>query len=143
MQTETASMKFLEKRQHKRVSDALALRVENAQAAMGHAPLDEQPTHVVNFSCGGLCFLHESKLAKDELLLLTMRLGPEHTTVSVRAQVISSEDSPRASGNKKFTSRVKFVDVDKKADDLLLQHLNYVLEQTSKHRKEYHYKASA
>ena len=143
MQTETALMKFIEKRQNKRVSDALALRVENAQSAMGYAPLDEKLTHVVNFSCGGLCFLHESKLTEGEMLLLTMRLGPEQTTVSVRAQVITSDEESRHSGNKKFSSRVKFVDVNKAADVLLLEHLNYVLEKTRNHRIEYHYEASA
>ena len=136
-------MKFIEKRQNKRVSDALALRVENAQTAMGHAPLDEKLTHVVNFSCGGLCFLHESKLPEGGLLLLTMRLGPGQKTVSVRAQVIASDEAPRHAGNKKFTSRVKFIDVDKIADGLLLEHLNYVLEKTRQHHIEYHYKASA
>ncbi len=136
-------MKFLEKRKHRRVSDAMALRVENAQTAIGYTPLDEQLTHVVNFSCGGLCFLHESKLPKGELLLITMRLGSEQRTVSIRAEVISSEEATRHAGNKKFTSRVKFIDVDKTADDLLHQHLNFVLEKTRGHHSEYHYKASA
>lgn len=143
MQEQAVSMGYLEKRKTRRVSDAMALRVENASEAIGHAPLDTTPTHVVNISTGGLRFLHEKNLPPSESLLVTLCLGPQKETVSLRAEVISSVEATNQSGNKRYNSRVKFKNVDKAALALLDQHISYVLNKTYMHCKEFQYKATA
>lgn len=143
MQEQAVSMRFLEKRRTRRISDAMALRVEHANDAIGHAPLDTTPTHVVNISTGGMRFLHETPLPSSEPLLVTMCLGPQMETVSLRAVVISSLEARNHLGNKRYNARVKFLNVDKTAQNLLDQHINYVLSQTYKNCREFQYKASA
>lgn len=143
MQEQAVSMRFIEKRKTRRVSDAMALRVENANDAIGHAPLDTTPTHVVNISTGGMRFLHETKLPASEPLLVTMCLGPQMETVSLHAEVISSPEATTPSGNKRYNAQVKFVNIDKTAQNLLDLHINHVLNQAYKHCREFQYKASA
>lgn len=143
MQEQAVSMRFLEKRKTRRVSDAMALRVENANDAIGHAPLETTPTHVVNISSGGVRFLHETKLPLSEPLLVTMCLGPQMETVSLHAEVISSLEATNHSGNKRYNARVRFIDIDKAAQNLLDMHIDHVLNQTYKHCREFQYKASA
>ena len=143
MQEQSDPMGYLEKRKTRRVSDALALRVENANAAIGHAPLDTTLTHVVNISPDGMRFLHETNLDSGEALLVTMCLGPNKETVSLHAIVISSLEATHHTGHKRYNARVKFTNVDKTAQSLLNSHITHVLDQTHKHCREYQYKASA
>ncbi len=143
MQDHEVSMIFQDNRKTKRVSDAMALRIENADNAIGHAPLDTTPTHVVNLSLGGLRFEHERDLPLSQDLLLTMCLGPNRETVSLQAEVVSSVEEKGNSGNKRFKAHVKFKNVDQTAHNLLNQHIDHILNQTFQHCRQYNYKASA
>lgn len=145
-------MAFPEKRTTRRVSDALALRIEEspeqaesaqAESIFDQSPLDSTPTHVVNLSTGGLRFLHETKLEENKSLRLTLRLGPKNETISIQAIVISSVEEKTQSGNKRYNARVRFTNVNNTARNLLEQHISHVLNQTHQYYKEYSYKASA
>lgn len=121
----------------------MALRVENPSDAIDHATLDTTPTHVVNISAGGIRFLHETKLSSNDPLRVTLCLGQQKQPVSLQAEVISSLEAKNHSGAKSYDARVKFINIDKTAQNLLDQHISHVLNQTYKHCREFQYKASA
>lgn len=130
----TTVISLKERRKHPRVSDALALQLEQQSLETGIVEeLDPVPTHIVKMSCGGLRFLHNTSLESDTSLQLRMFLPSANETICVNSRVIASGEEKTDAAkhcNKHYFVQVEFQQMDTHQQELLENHINYVIEKT-------------
>lgn len=125
-----------ERRKYLRVCDALAMRIEGAESTT-ITPLSTTLTHVVNLSVKGLSFTTDRKLVAGEQLRLTMRLGSDLTTVSIRGIVLSVQQKASKTGKKHFLARIAFDQVSEDTKRLLEQHIDRIRAITQRSSRAY------
>ncbi len=118
-----------ERRKHRRVSDAVALRL-NLEGHPPSASLDPTPTHVVKMSCGGLRFSHSVSLDPGSALPLSMHIPSADKTVHIDSRVISSGEE-KGTNRKDYFIQVEFQHINDEVKVLLKDHIDYVLEKTN------------
>jgi len=120
-----------ERRKHPRVSDAVALKIIEGIEESAATAIDSAPTHIVKMSCGGLRFVHDTPLDTGVTLLLSMRLASVDKTVHLTSRVIASgEEKTVFSSIKSYFVQVQFENIDLNVQQLLENHINYVIEKT-------------
>jgi len=120
-----------ERRKYPRVSDAVALRLDEQHSDL-EIPLDPNPTHIVKISCGGMRFLHNSQIDAGTDLCISMYLSSSQLTVQLNSRVISSgEDNTSAKGkSESHFVQVEFQNINTDTKQLLEDHIDYLLEKT-------------
>ena len=131
----SAQTKTRERRQYRRISDAIALQIcqhnETAnEPEFGADVLPAHPTHVVSLSPNGLKCFHDQPFSNGDILRLRIRLFPEGQIISTRARVIlaGKEDKPNKSD--RFFAGLDFVDPTEEQKAQLLEHIDRVARQS-------------
>jgi len=134
-----------DRRQYPRVSDAIALRLDNPEAA-AYSPLDPVPTHVVKMSCSGLRFLHDSAFESDSQICLSVHLTSSDKTIQINSRVVSSGEE-KTIGNatphqKPYYVQVEFQNLTEQSLQLLKSHIDQVIEKTGIINRDTYYTAN-
>jgi len=116
-----------ERRKHRRISDAIAVRLHST-------PGNEQlkgdwtgaPTHVVHLSHGGVEFTHDGEYTVGDITRLSLCFLPgtarQAQTVTLKARVLSADKKPCANGQR-VRLRLQFIDVDHRSAALIDDHI--------------------
>lgn len=121
-----------ERREYRRVSDAVALHVETIEgeaandADIRQVELPDHPTHVVSLSPNGLkCFHHEA-FSDGDILSLTIKLFPSETTISLRGRVVNSGEDGQKDGKDRFFAGIAFKGLNTSQREIILNHIDGV-----------------
>jgi len=122
----------VERREYRRVSDAVALHMEpiDGEAAndsdIREIELPDYPTHVVSLSPNGLkCFHHEA-FTDGDMLSLTLKLFPDGNTVSVRGRVVNSGEDRQKGDKDRFFAGIAFKGLSDAQREAILGHIEGV-----------------
>lgn len=122
----------VERREYRRVSDAVALHIEviDGEAAndadMRQVELPGHPTHVINLSPSGLkCFHHEA-FNDGDIVSISMRLFPSNTVVCLRGRVANSGEERQKGEKDRFFAGIAFTGVKKDQQEIILEHIEGV-----------------
>ena len=129
---DSALNKRAERREYRRVSDAVALHIEPIDgeaandASMVQVELPDHPTHVVNLSPNGLkCFHHEA-FSDGDTLSLTLKLFPSETTICMRGRVINSGEDKQKGAQDRFFAGIAFKGLSDDQKAVILEHIESV-----------------
>jgi hypothetical protein len=129
-----ALLKTEERRSYRRVSDAIALRIDVIDAAnqteFEPVELPDYPTHVVSLSPNGLKCYHTDPFNDGERVVLSIRLFPEQTAFEVEAEVVNSGEDRTRSKNDRFFAGLAFSNPTDEVRELLLEHIDLVARQS-------------
>lgn len=129
-----ALLKAEERRSYRRVSDAIALRIDVIDAAdqteIEPDDLPDYPTHVVSLSPNGLKCYHTDPFNDGERVMLSIRLFPEKSSFQVEAEVVNSGEDRTRSKNDRFFAGLAFVNPADEVRELLLEHIDLVARQS-------------
>ncbi len=118
----------------------MAIRIETDNTTMDVRP--PSTIRVVKLSISGMLFSYGSRLPSEEILKLSMHLGPNQQEVSIKAEVATCVEKAGASADARYATQLTFKDLDKQTEDLLEQHIDFVFQQT-RVLKELPYRQSA
>ncbi len=131
----SAQTKPRERRQYRRISDAIALQICQADETANESDFDaddlpEHPTHVVSLSPNGLKCFHDQPFGNGEIMHLRIRLFPDGQVFSTRARVVlaGKEDKPNKSD--RFFAGLDFVGLTEEQKAQLLEHIDRVARQS-------------
>jgi len=129
---DNALHKNAERREYRRVSDAVALHIERIDGEAANdadvrpVELPDHPTHVVSLSPNGLkCFHHEA-FTDGDLLSLTLKLFPAEITICVRGRVVNSGEDGQKGGKDRFFAGIAFKALNSQQQDVILDHIDGV-----------------
>ena len=116
-------------------SDALSLQVLPVEPSTVPS-LPEQPTHVVRINTEGLHFTHAEQLKPSQCVWLALRVGHCAGTLMTKAEVVQCDDNKVAG---RFDTCVRFTDTSTDFQNALRLHIEAVMNQISRNRREYTY----
>ncbi len=130
-----ALLKTEERRSYRRVSDAIALRIDVVDGAanqpeMEPADLPDYPTHVVSLSPNGLKCYHTDPFNDGERVRLSIRLFPEQVCFDVEAEVANAGEDRTRSKNDRFFAGMAFKNLNEEVREILLEHIDLVARQS-------------
>ncbi len=131
-----AQVKAEERRNYRRVSDAVALHIEVVDseaandASLELAELPDHPTHVVSLSPSGLKCYHSQPFNDGDRVRLSMVLFPDKARIDVEANVVNSGELPRGGKNDRFFAGMAFQKVTDETRNTLLEHIDAVARQS-------------
>jgi hypothetical protein len=121
-----------ERREYRRVSDAVALHIEPVDgeaandASMHQIELPDHPTHVVSLSPNGLkCFHHEA-FNDGDMLSITLKLFPSESTMVMRARVVNSGEDKQKGTQDRFFAGLAFKGLQDDQKAQILEHIESV-----------------
>lgn len=122
----------VERREYRRVSDAVALHIEaiDGEAAndsdIREIEVPDYPTHVVSLSPNGLkCFHHEA-FTDGDMLSLSLRLFPDGNIVTVRGRVVNSGEDRQKGDKDRFFAGIAFKGLSDEQRETILEHIDGV-----------------
>jgi hypothetical protein len=129
---DNAQDKDVERREYRRVSDAIALHIEVAdgdaanESDIHQVELPDYPTHVVSLSPNGLKCFHNEAFNNGEVLSLTIRLFPSGDTITVRGRVVNSGEDKQKTSTDRFFAGIAFKGMNKEERQAILDHIDAV-----------------
>ncbi len=127
----SALEKSNERRQFRRISDAIALAIHAADEAANEqdyegAELPDYPTHVVSLSPNGLKCYHSEVFNDGDKLQLSIKLFPSGVRIDTQAIVVNSGEDEGKQQNNRFFAGLSFVGLSEENSDQLLDHIDRV-----------------
>lgn len=126
----SAQRKSEERRQYRRISDAIALQIhqpdETANPPEFGDDLPEHPTHVVSLSPNGLKCYYDRPFSNDDMLHLRIRLFPGGQVLSTRARVVMAGKEDKPNKTNRFFAGLAFVGLADEQKTQLLEHIERV-----------------
>ncbi len=126
-----------ERRNYRRVSDAVALQIDvldSGEAAnqpfIDSIELPDYPTHVVSLSPNGLKFYHTEPIAEGEKVSLTIKFFPSQQCMDIVADVVNSGEDGTRSKDDRFFAGLAFRNLSQESRDIILEHIDVVARQS-------------
>lgn len=121
-----------ERREYRRVSDAIALNIEviDGEAAndsdIRRVELPDHPTHVISLSPNGFkCFHHEAFSVGDHVTL-TLKLFPAGNTLAVGGRVVNTGEDSQKGERDRFFAGIAFRNLSDEQREVILDHIDAV-----------------
>ena len=125
-----------ERREYRRVSDAIALNIEvvDGEAAndsdIRQVELPDHPTHVISLSPNGFkCFHHEA-FAVGDMVTLTLKLFPSGNTLVVGGRIVNSGEDSQKGEKDRFFAGIAFRSLSDEQREVILDHIDGVARQS-------------
>lgn len=125
--------KIVERRDYRRISDAIALRIEVMeedgaanQAYIDADDLPDYPTHVVSLSPNGLKCYHTESFNEGDVVMLTMKLFPSKQCLDIEAVVVNAGEDTLSRKEDRFYGGLAFKDISLDNCNVLLAHIDTV-----------------
>ncbi len=129
-----ALLKEEERRSFRRISDAIALRIDAIasanESAFEPAELPDYPTHVVSLSPNGLKCYHTEPFNNGDRVILSIRLFPEQTVLQIEAEVANAGEDRTRSKNDRFFAGLSFRNFSEENKTIMLDHIALVAKQS-------------
>ena len=129
-----ALLKTEERRNYRRISDAIGLRIDVIDAAnqsdVEQVELPDYPTHVVSLSPSGLKCYHTDSFNEGDRVVLTIRLFPEQSVYEIEGLVANSGEDRTRSKNDRFFAGIAFTNMQDEVATALLDHIDLVARQS-------------
>ena len=127
----SALEKSEERRQFRRISDAIALTIHVVDEAANEqdyegSELPDYPTHVVSLSPNGLKCYHSESFNDGDKLQLSIKLFPSGDRIDTLAVVVNSGEDEAKRKNDRFFAGLSFVNLGKEVREQLLGHIDRV-----------------
>lgn len=131
----SALKKTEERREYRRISDAIALQISPVDEAANEqhydAPaLPDHPTHVVSLSPNGLKCYYNDSFTDGDVMQLSMRLFPGGDRIDTLARVVNSGEEDNARKVDRFFAGLAFIDLPEAVSAVLLEHIDRVARQS-------------
>jgi len=131
----SALEKSEERRQFRRISDAIALTIRIVDEAANEqdyegSELPDYPTHVVSLSPNGLKCYHSEAFSNGDKLQLSIKLFPSGSQIDTEAVVVNSGEDEAKRQNDRFFAGLSFVDLNEQDCERLLNHIDGVARQS-------------
>jgi len=133
---ENTARNAAERRNYRRISDAVALHVEIVDqdvandASIELPELPEHPTHVVSLSPTGLKCYHDQPFSDGEIVRLSVMLFPDKIRFDVEARVVNSGEDRRSGKDDRFFAGMAFSNMTDEVRDVVLEHIDKVARQS-------------
>lgn len=121
-----------ERRDYRRISDAVALRIEIVDqdaandASIELPELPSHPTHVVSLSPTGLKCYHDEPFNEGDIVRLSIVLFPDQTRVDIQAQIVNSGEDRHSGKSDRFFAGMAFTKMRDEDRELVLEHIDSV-----------------
>ena len=127
----SALKKSEERRQFRRISDAIALIIQPVDEAANEqdyegSELPDYPTHVVSLSPNGLKCYHHEAFSDGEKLQLSIKLFPSGVRIDTEAVVVNSGEDEAKRQNDRFFAGISFKGLSEENSEKLLAHIDRV-----------------
>ena len=127
----SAQLKADERREFRRISDAIALQIQVKDEAANEQSFDptdlpDHPTHVVSLSPNGLKCYHSEAFSDGDVLQLSFKLFPDGYQIDTRARVVNSGEEENSRKNDRFFAGLSFIKLDGVVREKLLEHIDRV-----------------
>ncbi len=131
----SAVQKSEERREFRRVSDAIALQLQVIDEAANEQEYDapelpDYPTHVVSLSPNGLKCYHSEAFNEGDEIRLSMLFFPGNLRIDTIATVVNAGEDPTAGKNDRFFAGLAFKDLEEQEQSGLLDHIDQVARQS-------------
>lgn len=127
----SALEKSEERREFRRISDAIALQVRFPDDAANEDSYDnpglpDYPTHVVSLSPNGLKCFHNESFNDGDIVQVSMMLFPSKLTIEVQAKVVNSGEDIVGGKTDRFFAGLAFIELEDEVREELLVHIQQV-----------------
>ncbi len=131
----SALPKSNERRKYRRISDAIALHVQQHDATASEAELyvddlPQHPTHVVSLNPNGLKCYHDKMFNDGDIMALSIRLFPSGERIDTLAKVVNSGEEDQPGKNNRFFAGMAFIKLSDENKALMLEHVKQVARQS-------------
>jgi len=125
-----ALRKTEERRQFRRVSDAVALAVSLESAQKVDFDLPDYPTHVVSLSPSGIKYFHDEAFELGDTVSIGFVIFPSMDRIDVRAKVVNVGEEMDKSKQNRFFAGMAFEDLSADDEKILLDHISQIAKQS-------------
>jgi len=127
----SALEKSEERREFRRISDAIALRIQPVDEAANEqefegSDLPDHPTHVVSLSPNGLKCYHNEGFDEGEELQVSFKLFPSQVRIDAKARVVNAGEDESSGKSNRFFAGLAFVGLGEDVKAQLLAHIDLV-----------------
>lgn len=127
----SALEKSKERREFRRISDAIALRILPVDEAANEQSFDESelpdhPTHVVSLSPNGLKCYHDEGFNEGEELQVSFKLFPSQVRIDTKVKVVNAGEDENNRKSNRFFAGLAFISLGEEVKQQLLSHIDGV-----------------
>jgi len=129
-----------ERREFRRVSDAIALKFHPKDSAndagaaneseYSQEPLADYPTHVVSLSPNGLKCFHTEAFEVGDRIDISMVLFPSKLRIDTTTTVVNAGEEPKDNKSNRFFAGLAFDKMTDEQVEQLLEHIGQVAKQS-------------
>lgn len=133
----TAIKKNEERRNFRRVADAVAMQIDVCeehdaanQPNIDAIDLPDYPTHVVSLSPNGLRCHHTEPFSDGDRVMISIKFFPNQECLDILAKVVNSGEEGNRTKDNRFYAGLAFCNLTDEAQEVILEHIAGVARQS-------------